>query len=221
MGKTDEYWFYQALWLLLLVCSPMILWKGEHLIKAPDNDLPGSPRQNQVSSKCCILDACQWDKGSNLNAFHRSTKPQHRNWTLIDSLAATQILQLMDATLSMDAMAPALSQKIKTSRSLLGAVTCKACKKGGRNLQIGLNRGIGCHGIHLLYHHGRKSTFPNRLVNQTAKRLVEAQLNPLCLPGSGWTWSWKDIQPQTNDVRCQMRGQWSGVTKVFYKSISS
>lgn len=77
-------------------------------------------------------------------------------------------------------------KKVKTSRTLLGAVTCKACKKGGRNLQIGLNRGIGCHGIHLLYHHGRKSTFPNRLVNQTANAsLKPSQIHFACLEVGG------------------------------------
>lgn len=123
----------------------------------------------------------------------------------------------MDATLSMDAMAPALSQKIKTSRFVSWGPWRAKPGKGGWNLQIWLNvnRGYWVSRHPSTVPPWAQIYLPNRLVNQTAKRLVEAQPSPLCLPGSGWTWSWKDIQPQTNDVRCQMRGQWSGVTKVI------
>lgn len=86
----------------------------------------------------------------------------------------------MDATLAMDATAPALSQKISILPKSLGGRDVQSLEKVGGKFD---STGAWYHGIHLLYvPHGCKSTFQ---IGETAKRLVEAQPNPLCLPGSG------------------------------------
>ena len=108
-----------------------------------------------------------------------------------------KFLQFMDATLAMDAMAPALSQKIKTSRPVSwGPWRAKPAKKVGGIFKLdSTGKWVSWHPSTVPP--GARIYLPNRLVNQTAKRLVEAQPSPLCLPGSGWMRSWKDIQPQT------------------------
>ena len=182
----------------------MILWKGEHLIliiKPQTTTFQGAPDRTRFPPNAASLTLANEIRVQTSMLFTEAPSPNMG----ITGSNTNSAGHGCNACHGCHGTCPIPKNK-KHPVSSLGGRDVQSLEQVGRKFDS--TGGIGCHGIHLLYHHGRKSTFPNRLVNQTAKRLVEAQPNPLCLPGSGLTWSWKDIQPQTNDVRCQMRGQY-------------